>query len=239
MNLPQHVAIIMDGNGRWAKARGHMRTFGHMRGARVAKEIITLAVERGISYLTLFAFSTENWLRPKHEVDFLMRLLAKQILREREALMKNNVRFRVIGNVDGLPQPVRQIVLDSVEMTRQNTGMNLVFALNYGGRQEIAEAARTLAQKALEGQLDPETIDTETFASQLQSHFLPDPDLIIRTSGEQRLSNFYLWQSAYSEILILDKLWPEFTTADFDMALENYAGRERRFGRVEEATPPA
>lgn len=233
--LPDHVAIIMDGNGRWAKRRGKARIFGHLRGARVAKNIITAAVDNKIKNLTLFAFSTENWFRPEQEVGFLMRLLSRQIVRELDMLMKKNVRFRVIGDLSRLPQTVLTVVDNAIEKTKHNTGMNLTFAISYGGRQEIVNAAKSLAKKVQSGLINPEDISEESFSNELASRFLPDPDLIIRTSGECRISNFFLWQSAYSEIYIHNKLWPEFTAADFMDSLETYSARDRRMGRVKEA----
>jgi undecaprenyl diphosphate synthase len=232
MDQPSHIAIIMDGNGRWAELRQRPRTYGHIRGARTAKNIITAAVARGIKQLTLFTFSTENWHRPQAEVDFLMRLLARQIVREQNTLMKNNVRFSTIGDLSRLPTAVRQIVLETIEMTCTNTGMNLVFALNYGGRQEILSAARQIAFQVATGQTQMSDVTEDFFSKTLESSFLPDPDLLIRTSGEQRLSNFLLWSSAYSEILFIEKHWPDFTSQDLDNAIKEYQKRERRFGRV-------
>lgn len=233
--LPEHLAIIMDGNGRWAQSRNHSRIYGHVRGASIAKKIIIAATKLKIKNLTLFAFSTENWFRPQTEVRFLMRLLLRQILRERTTLMKNNIRFHAIGDLSRLPPAVREAVIGTIELTQGNTGMNLIFALNYGGRQEIVQAARALAQKVKLGEMQSEKIDAAAFASQLESSFLPDPDLILRTSGEQRLSNFFLWSAAYSEIYILEKLWPDFTEEDLTAALHRYANSDRRFGRLSSA----
>ena len=229
---PKHVAIIMDGNGRWAEARCRTRTHGHLRGARVAKNIISAAVNTNIQYLTLFAFSNENWFRPDAEVHFLMRLLARQIAREQATLMKNNVRFRVIGDLKRLPQNVQAVVNSTILMTENNTGLTLVFALSYGGRQEVVKAAQLIAEKIHSRALSPDQIDERLFSNHLESSFMPDPDLIIRTSGEQRLSNFFLWQAAYSEIYTIDKFWPDFTAADFSEALSVFSSRRRRFGRV-------
>lgn len=238
MNLPSHLAIIMDGNGRWAESRQRQRTYGHIRGARTAKNIITAAVERGIKHLTLFTFSTENWLRPQAEVEFLMRLLARQIARQQKTLMQNNIRFSTIGDLSRLPAAARQVVLDTIELTRTNTGMSLVFALNYGGRQEILAAARQIAFQVATGQTQMSAVTEEYFSQTLESSFLPEPDLIIRTSGEQRLSNFLLWSAAYSEILFVEKHWPDFTSADLDLALSEYQRRERRFGCIPGQTSP-
>jgi undecaprenyl diphosphate synthase len=230
--VPRHLAIIMDGNGRWAELRNHDRTFGHLKGARVAKTTIETCVNLGVEYLTLYAFSTENWLRPKAEVSFLMMLLARHLRKERRTLMKNNIRFSVIGDLSRLPEGVISEVKRTIEETRNNTGMNLVFALSYGGRQEITEAVRSLAREVAEGRITPEQIDESVVAKHLQSSFLPDPDLIIRTSGEFRLSNFLLWQAAYSELYITQTLWPAFTTDELKIAFAKFASRERRFGRT-------
>lgn len=232
MKNPEHVAIIMDGNGRWAHARGRSRAYGHIRGARVAKKIIAASADQGIKNLTLFAFSTENWFRPNNEVTFLMRLLAHRIRREYQLLIEKNIRFRVIGDISRLPDPVRTVTQHTINATRNNTGMNLIFALSYGGRQDVVSCAQRLAKAVQAGVLTPEQIDESLMASYLQTGELPDPDLIIRTSGEQRLSNFYLWQSAYSEINFSQKLWPDYTVADYQSALQDFACRQRRFGRI-------
>jgi len=232
MELPSHIAIIMDGNGRWAKQRGRPRNFGHLKGARVARDIITACAERGIKYLTLYAFSTENWLRPKEEVSFLMMLLERNIRKERQTLIKNNIQFRVIGDINQLPTGVRKEVLTSQEVTTQNNGMILTFAVNYGGRKEISEAVKKMALEVQSGTLDPYQIDEKMISQNLESSFLPDPDLVIRTSGEFRISNFLLWQSAYSEFYVLKKSWPEFNEFELDKALHTYGQRERRFGKT-------
>lgn len=230
---PIHIGIIMDGNGRWAKLRGKPRTFGHIKGARVAKQIITHSAQIGINKLTLFAFSTENWLRPQSEVSFLMTLLRRYLARETETLVKENIRFTTIGDPSVLSVDLRSAISDAVERTRQNTGLHLVFAVNYGGRAEITSAVRKLANMVKAGKLQPEEIEDSTLAAQLQTYPDRDPDLIIRTSGETRLSNFLLWQAAYSEFYFSPTLWPDFTGADLDGALDNFYGRERRFGRVD------
>ncbi|HMN70048.1 MAG TPA: polyprenyl diphosphate synthase, partial [Bdellovibrionales bacterium] len=195
MNVPRHLAIIMDGNGRWAKARRHGRIFGHVRGAKVAKNVIDACQALGVPYLTLFAFSTENWFRPSEEISFLMTLLRRHLEREAPNLKAKNIRFQVIGDLNRLPEPVRQVVADAIRETKDNTGLVLTFALSYGGRQEITEMAREVARQARLGLLDEKDIDDATVARLMPSSFLPDPDLIIRTSGESRLSNFFLWQS--------------------------------------------
>ncbi|MGZ3721527.1 MAG: isoprenyl transferase [Bdellovibrionales bacterium] len=234
LKLPRHLAIIMDGNGRWAKARRHNRIYGHIRGAKVARSVIEECSRLGMKYLTLFAFSTENWFRPVEEVSFLMHLLDRQLRREQKTLMRNNIRFQCIGDIERLPAKVKQVVLDTVEMTAGNTGMVLAFALSYGGRQEIAQMARELVRQAKAGSLDESDVDEALVASYLPSSFLPDPDLIIRTSGESRISNFFLWQSAYSEIEFEQKAWPDFNLHDLHRILETYSARERRFGRTSE-----
>ena len=232
MKLPRHLAIIMDGNGRWAKARRHNRIYGHIRGAKIARNVIEECSRLKLQYLTLFAFSTENWFRPIEEVSFLMHLLDRQLRREQKTLMRNNIRFQSIGDLERLPANVRQVVLDTVEMTKDNTGMVLAFALSYGGRQEIAQMARELVRQAKAGMLEENEVDEALVASYLPSSFLPDPDLIVRTSGESRISNFFLWQSAYSEIEFEAKAWPDFNLQDLHRILQTYSERERRFGRT-------
>lgn len=233
MKKPEHVAIIMDGNGRWAHSHGRARTYGHIRGARVAKKIIASAAEQGVKNLTLFAFSTENWFRPNNEVNFLMRLLAHRICREHQALIKKNIRFRVIGEISRLPEAVRRVAQHTTNATRNNTGMNLVFALSYGGRQDVVSCAQRLAHAVQAGEISPEQIDEALVSAYMQTDHLPDPDLIIRTSGEQRLSNFFLWQAAYSEIYFSKKHWPDYSVADFSTAIQEFSNRKRRFGRIE------
>lgn len=236
MNTLKHLAIIMDGNGRWAQLRGHGRFFGHVRGAKVARKIIEAAAERKLEYLTLYTFSMENWSRPPVEVNFLMRLLKRQLLRELKTLMDNNIRFRVIGNKDLLPSEVRKVVDATIEQTKKNTGMTLVFALSYGARNEIVQAAQKIARQVQSGHLQAADVDETMFSACLESAFLPDPDLIVRTSGEWRLSNFFLWQAAYSELLTVPTLWPDFTTQDLDKALHEFNSRERRYGRLTSTT---
>ena len=222
----------MDGNGRWAELRGKDRTFGHLKGTRVAKNIIETCASLGVKQLTLYAFSTENWLRPKMEVNFLMRLLARHLRKERRTLMKNNIRFSVIGNTTRLPEPVLDEVRKTIKETADNPGMSLTFALSYGGRQEISDAVRKLAREVAEGRLSPEEITEDSISRNLQSSFMPDPDLIIRTSGEYRLSNFMLWQAAYTELYVTNTLWPDFGEEELQAAFDYYASRERRFGRT-------
>ena len=232
MNNPRHIAIIMDGNGRWAQKRGHNRYFGHMRGAKVARDIIEHCANLNIPYLTLFTFSTENWKRPQTEVSFLMKLLIKYLKAEVNKLIENNIKFKIIGDPLGLPENVQSIINDTIRKTQHNTGMILTFALNYGGKQDITEAVKRLVTDVQNSILDPKEINEQTIENYFVSKFLPDPDLIIRTSNEQRLSNFFLWQAAYSEFHFSPKLWPDFTVDDLNLAVKKFAMRERRFGQV-------
>lgn len=229
---PIHIGIIMDGNGRWAQLRGKPRTFGHIKGARVAKKIITHCAENGIEALTLFAFSTENWLRPQAEVNFLMSLLRRYLVRETENLVKQNIRFTTIGDIERLPGDLVGAIRNAIQRTSANTGLQLVFAVNYGSRAEITSAVRNLARTVQAGDLNADEIDESLISTHLDSYPVRDPDLIIRTSGESRLSNFMLWQAAYSEFLFSPTLWPDFSTEDLDLALLQFQRRERRFGRV-------
>ena len=230
--LPRHLAIIMDGNGRWAVRRGKNRFYGHFKGTRVAKRIIEESSRLGIEHLTLYTFSTENWLRPATEVTFLMKLLAKYLQKERKTLIDNNIQFNCIGQMDRLPQFARDEITKTIAATKQNTGMKLFFALSYSGRQEILNAAQFFAQQVLEGKYSPSDLTEDIFATLLNTYPTPDPDLIIRTSGEMRLSNFLTWQSVYSEIYITPTLWPDFTETDLRTALQHYSQRERRFGKT-------
>ncbi len=233
-NLPRHLAIIMDGNGRWAKRRFMPRIVGHRQGAKTVKEIVTAVRELDIPYLTLYAFSKENWSRPKEEVEALMDLLYDYLQREVDELLGNRIRLRAIGELDRLPPKVRALLFETMEKTSKNFEMQLILALSYGSRSEIAEATRMIAQKCLSGELNPSQIDEELFASFLYTSDIPDPDLIIRTSGEQRLSNFLLYQAAYSEFYITDTLWPDFGRKELLKALQDYSRRERRFGKTSE-----
>ncbi|KYG68866.1 di-trans,poly-cis-decaprenylcistransferase [Bdellovibrio bacteriovorus] len=232
MTLPKHIAIIMDGNGRWAQLKRRPRTFGHIKGTRVAKKIITDCSRRGIKNLTLYAFSTENWFRPQAEVSLLMQILRRYLKRETENLVKENIRFSVIGDMSRIPADVAEAIGKSIEATAQCTGLNLVFALSYGSRQEITEAVRDIAARVAAGEINPEDIDESVINSALSTYPTPDPDLIIRTSGEQRLSNFLLWQAAYSEFYFTDVLWPNFTESHLEEALNAFSMRQRRFGKV-------
>lgn len=230
--IPQHVAIIMDGNGRWAKQRGKERSYGHQAGAETVHIIAEKAAKLGVKYLTLYTFSTENWNRPSGEVAALMSLLFDSI--EEETFMKNNISFRIIGDINKLPANVQQRLHACVEHTSVNTGMCLVLALSYSSRWEITEAARQIAAMAQKGELEPEQIDSKLFSQHLTTDFMPDPDLLIRTGGEIRLSNYLLWQCAYSELYFCDTYWPDFHEEEFRKAICDYQRRERRFGKTSE-----
>lgn len=227
---PFHVAIIMDGNGRWAKARGLSRTAGHRSGVEAVRQAVQAAGRLGIDYLTLFSFSTENWKRPLSEINDLMGLLRLYLRSEIAELHRNSVRVRVIGNRDRLAPDIVRLIDHAEAQTRDNRGLTLVIALSYGAREELVAAARALVAQVQRGELAEEAIDEEVFASHLSTTGIPDPDLIIRTSGEQRLSNFLLWQSAYTELLFIDKLWPDFAQADLEQAVAEFRRRDRRYG---------
>ena len=230
--LPRHVAVIMDGNGRWAKEQGLPRAEGHRRGAESAKAITRVASDIGIRYLTLYTFSTENWSRPKTEIDAIMAYLVYYVKKETPELDKHNVRLEVIGQVYRLPEKVQNQLEKSKKQLSKNTGLTLVLALNYGARAEIVDATRIIAEKIESGELVSEDIDETLMGMHLYTSQIPDPDLLIRTSGEMRLSNFLLWQASYSEMVVTQVLWPEFRKADFFTALEEYAKRHRRFGKI-------
>lgn len=230
--IPQHVAIIMDGNGRWAQQRGLPRTMGHRKGVEAVREVVRVSGDAGISYLTLFAFSSENWSRPETEVSDLMGLLKAFIRRDLAELHAENVRIRVIGSRENLRGDILPLLIEAEETTRHNTGLTLVIAFNYGARDEIARAARKLAAKVVSGEIAIDDIDAVALDRQLDTYGMPDPDLVIRTSGEERLSNFLLWQAAYAELLFVPEFWPDFTREIFLSALETYARRDRRFGGV-------
>jgi len=231
-SLPQHVAIIMDGNGRWAKQRSLPRVEGHRQGAESARTIIRAAGELGIKYLTLYAFSAENWNRPKDEVDALMKYLIHYLKTETPELNKNNVRLEVIGQIYRLPENVQEHLKKSIATLSKNNGLTLVMALSYGSRIEIVDAVRRIAEKARDGKLEPAAITEEVISQHLWTRNIPDPDLLIRTSGEMRVSNFLLWQISYAELVITPTLWPDFRKPQFFAALEDYARRHRRFGGV-------
>jgi undecaprenyl diphosphate synthase len=228
--LPRHIAIIMDGNGRWAQARGLPRIAGHRRGAEAVRRTLTAAAELGVPYLTLFGFSSENWKRPLAEVDDLMGLLRHYLRGEIAELHRNGVRLRVIGERSRLAPDIVILIENAEALTRDNRGVNLTIALSYGGRAEIIAAMRALAAKAVAGELAPDTIDEEVIARHLFTADIPDPDLLIRTSGEQRISNFLLWQCAYAELVFTKTLWPDFGRDDLEQAIADYGGRERRYG---------
>ena len=229
---PRHVAIIMDGNGRWASARGRPRLFGHHAGARRVREIVESCPELGVKYLTIFAFSTENWKRTQTEVAGLMSLFRRYIVKEMQDLLKENVRVRFIGDRVRLDAKLRGLMDEAEELTRGCTGTNLTVALNYGGRDEVSRATRRLAQDVAGGRLHPDEVNEETLPRYLDTCVLPDPDLVIRTSGEARISNFLLWQSAYAEYEFIDTLWPDFTRDIFTELLKGYGARDRRYGAV-------
>ncbi len=230
--IPAHVAIIMDGNGRWAKQRNKPRTFGHEAGVRAVKEVVKAATELGIKYLTLYTFSVENWARPRSEVSALMSLLSRATRRELDDLIKNDVKLRTIGRINGLPQSRQKVLLNAVEKTRNNQGLVLTLALNYGGRMEILDAVKAIANSVRAGILDIPDINDELFSDFLYTASMPDPDLLIRTSGEMRISNFLLWQTSYTELYIIDTLWPDFGRDELFKAVANFQTRERRFGKV-------
>ena len=230
--LPAHVAVIMDGNGRWAKERGLPRVEGHRNGVESVRAILRACGEVGIKYLTLYAFSVENWNRPKDEVDTLMKYLARFLKNEIGELNKNNVRLEVIGQIYRLPEFVQEQLKKTQAALAKNNGLTLILALSYGGRQEIVEAVRAIATKAKAGKLEPAEITEQVISQHLYTHQYPDPDLLIRTSGEQRVSNFLLWQISYAEFVITPTLWPDFRKAELFAALEEYTRRHRRFGGV-------
>ena len=230
--LPRHVAVIMDGNGRWAKERGLPRIEGHRRGAESARAIIKAASGVGIRYLTLYTFSVENWNRPKSEVDAIMKYLAYYLKKETPELDRSNVRLEAIGQIHRLPEPVQKQLEKSRQQLSNNTGLTLVLALSYGARAEIVEASRAIAEKVQSGDLVPEEVTETMFGMHLYTSQIPDPDLLIRTSGEMRLSNFLLWQVSYAEMVVTETLWPEFRKAAFYKSLEEFAKRHRRFGKL-------
>jgi len=235
--IPQHVAIVMDGNGRWAKERGKERTYGHIQGVESVRTILKAARIRGVKYLTMYVFSTENWGRPKEEVDMLMELFCKSVINEIGELKREGVRVKMIGDRSTIPAKVLEHVDIIEHETRGNDTINLIFAMNYSSRQEIANACRELADMSRTGKIDPTHITPDIFSNYLYTDSLPDPDLIIRTGGERRLSNFLLWQGAYSELYFTKTYWPDFGEKELDEALSDYASRERRFGLIEQTKP--
>lgn len=232
--LPRHIAIIMDGNGRWAKEKGEDRLFGHYQGVESVRDVVEGAAELGIGYLTLYAFSTENWDRPAEEVSGLMELLVTTIRKEVNTLNKNNIRLHVIGELNMLPANAQNELKEAIEITAVNTGLNLIMALSYSGRWEILKAVRGIASAVKEGSLDPASIDEKIFQGHLSTHAFPDPELMIRTSGEYRISNFLLYQLAYAELYFTDICWPDFRKENLYQAILDYQQRERRFGKISE-----
>jgi undecaprenyl diphosphate synthase len=232
--LPLHIAIIMDGNGRWAKKKGNKRIFGHNNAVAAVRDTVEAAAELGLSFLTLYTFSTENWNRPKEEVDALMSLLISTISSETRTLMDNNIKLAAIGNIGSLPQKVRNELDEAIEKTSKNSGLTLVLALSYSSRWEITNAIQQIAVKIENGQLKASQIDEKTIEQHLTTCNIPDPELLIRTSGEYRISNFLLWQIAYCELFFTDVLWPDFRKVDLYKAIISYQGRERRFGKTSE-----
>jgi undecaprenyl diphosphate synthase len=235
MNIPRHIGIIMDGNGRWARMRGLPRTAGHPAGVDATRAIVRACGELGVSYLTLYTFSTENWQRPHLEVSFLMDLLVKITRQEINNLKANNVRLRVIGDLSALPAKTRAVLLEGIEKLTTNTGLTLTLAVNYGGRAEIVSAAKAVAREALKNPSTVDALDEKTFGAHLYTSDIPDPELIIRTGGNCRISNFLLWQAAYAELYITDVLWPDFDKECLVKAIEEYNQRDRRFGKVKES----
>jgi undecaprenyl diphosphate synthase len=233
-NLPKHIAVIMDGNGRWANNKGAARIFGHKNAIEAVRDVTEGCAELGIEYLTLYAFSTENWSRPEIEVKGLMQLLVYTIKSEIKTLQKNNVRLSAIGELINLPSNCQSELADAIEATKNNNGLNLVLALSYSGRWEILDAVKKIAKAAVKNELNVDEIDSEIFRSFLNTREIPDPELLIRTSGEMRVSNFLLWQIAYTELYITQKLWPDFRKIDLHEAIYAYQNRERRFGGISE-----
>ena len=230
--IPKHVAIIMDGNGRWAKKKGFQRVRGHQKGAEAVREIVTASREMGIKWLTLYAFSQENWKRPRLEVQALMKLLKRFLKNELNEMLENEIRLKTIGRTENIPADTREILLDTIEKTAHNTGMTLTLALSYGSRQEMVDACKKIARMVKNGDATVEAIDEKLISSCLYTAGMPDPDFLIRTSGEYRISNFLLWQLSYAELYITSTLWPDFGKEEYLRALEEYQRRERRFGEV-------
>ena len=234
MEIPKHVAIILDGNGRWAKSKGLPRNAGHVQGARVVEDMCEITYNMGIQYFTVYAFSTENWSRPKDEVDALMKLLRNYMVNAKKRANKNNMCVRVIGDKTGLDWDLQESIRDLEESTKDNTGLHFQIAINYGGRDEITRAVRRLSADVAEGKLEADSVTEETLNSYLDTVGLPDPDLLIRTCGEQRISNFLLWQLAYTEFYFCDKAWPDFNKKELERAIESYNTRNRKFGGLKE-----
>ena len=236
LKIPGHIGVIMDGNGRWAQARGKVRTEGHIEGVKALRRLVELGITYGVKYLTVFSFSSENWSRPKDEINFIFGLLHRFVASDLAKLHANNVKVRIIGSRDGLEDSLSRLIADVEAKTANNTGLTLLVAFNYGGKAEIAEATQRIARDVLSGKLKPEDITEATVERALYTAGVPDPDLIIRTSGEQRISNFLLWQAAYSELVFVEQNWPDFNEDTFLGVLEEYSARERCFGGVEAKT---
>ena len=236
MNIPNHVAIILDGNGRWAKAKGLPRTAGHVQGAKVVEDMCEITYNMGINYFTVYAFSTENWSRPKEEVDALMKLLINYMVNCKKRANKNNMKVRVIGDKTGLDEDIQEKIADLEDATKNNTGLHFTIAINYGGRDEITRAAKKLCKEVEEGKLKADDIDIDMLSNALDTGDYPDPDLLIRTCGEQRISNFLLWQLAYSEFYFCDKPWPDFDKKELEKAIEAYNNRDRKYGGLSAKT---
>ena len=233
LKIPAHLAVIMDGNGRWAKARGKVRTEGHVEGVKALRRLVDLSIRYGVKHLTVFSFSSENWSRPRDEVNFIFGLLHRFVASDLATLIQNNVRVRIIGTRTGLDEALKRLIDEVQSKTARNTGLELIVAFNYGGKSELTEATKAIAQQVASGQLRVEDITEETIARALYTSGTPDPDLIIRTSGEQRVSNFLLWQGAYSELVFVEENWPDFGEQVFLKALDEYSSRSRRFGGIE------
>lgn len=233
LRIPAHIGVIMDGNGRWAQARGKPRTEGHVAGVKALRGLVEHCITYGVEYLTVFSFSSENWTRPKDEISFIFGLLRRFVASDLERLHRNNVRVKIIGSGEGLDDSLRRLIAEVEATTALNTGLKLQVAFNYGGKAEIAQATRRIASLVAAGKMKPEDITEETIGRALYTAGMPDPDIIIRTSGEQRFSNFLLWQSAYSELVFVEENWPDFTEQVFVRVLKEYSARDRRFGGVE------
>jgi len=233
LKIPTHLAVTMDGNGRWAKLKGKKRNFGHRAGTDALRKLVELSINYEIKYLTVFSFSSENWSRPKDEVNFILRLMRHYVTSDLDKLVKNNVKIRIIGERNGLDKPILDLINMAQDKTKNNTGLQLIIAFNYGGKAEITHAVRKIAQKVLDEEISPDEIDENTIANHLYLSDMPDPDIVLRTSGEHRFSNFLLWQSAYAELVFIDDYWPDFNEEIFVKMLKNYSQRERRFGGIE------
>jgi len=237
LRIPAHIGMIMDGNGRWAKARGKLRTEGHIEGVKALRNLVELCINYGVANLTVFSFSSENWTRPHDEITFIFNLLRRFVASDLQKLIRNNVKVRIIGSRAGLEPSLIRLIDDVEAKTASNTGLTLIVAFNYGGKAEITDATRLIAREVAAGRLDPDAITEATIERALYTNGIPDPDLIIRTSGEQRISNFLLWQAAYSEFVFVDEYWPDFDEASFVRVLEIFSLRDRRFGGIEAKSP--